>query len=105
MNYFNTSSTSKQITSPPVIINYTPEPDVYSNIGEVKIFSVIVNQSVNITWINNELQVRQTNKSVTEASYANKSVTAGVWNISAKIENANGTDIITWEWYVNSTST
>jgi len=105
MNYFNTSSTSEQITSPPVIINYTPEPDVYSNIGEVKIFSVIVNQSVNITWINNELQVRQTNKSVTEASYANKSVTAGVWNISAKIENANGTDIITWEWYVNSTST
>lgn len=56
---------------------------MYSNIGEVKFFSVIVN----------------------EASYANKSVAAGVWNISAKIENANGTDIITWEWYVNSTST
>ncbi|MCD4846183.1 MAG: hypothetical protein K8R25_17030 [Methanosarcinales archaeon] len=105
MNYFNTSSTSKQITSPPVIINNTPEEDVRSTIGEVKIFSVTANQSVNITWLNNESQVQQTNESVTKASYTNKSVAAGVWNISAKIENANGTDIKTWEWHVNSTST
>ncbi|MBN1761942.1 MAG: hypothetical protein JW878_02520, partial [Methanomicrobia archaeon] len=63
-------------------------------------FSIVVDQLVNVSWQINGTEV-QTNASITEASYTNRSAKTGIWNVSAIVYNQNGTAIQTWTWYVN----
>ena len=85
---------------PPAIISYAPETPVSDVVGEVRTFSITVDQTVNVSWYINGTVV-QTNESVTEASYTNRSAVAGYWNVSAVASNENGTDMQTWWWTVS----
>ncbi len=83
----------------PSIISYAPESPVSDIAGATRAFNITVDQVVNVSWLINRTEV-QTNESVTEVSYTNASAAIGTWNISAVVENANGTDMQTWIWKV-----
>ena len=89
----------KYYTPPPEITYYDPELSVSDLEGATRTFSVAVNQLVNVSWQINGSSV-QTNESVTEAYYMNKSAVNGSWNVSAIVSNENGTDMQTWVWTV-----
>ncbi len=83
----------------PSIISYAPESPVSDIEGAARAFNITVDQVVNVSWLINGTEV-QTNESVTEVSYTNASAAIGTCNISAVVENANGTDMQTWIWKV-----
>ena len=84
----------------PNITSFAPPTHVTNNEGEARTFNVTVDQVVNVSWLINGTVVKDTEKGVTEASYTNTSASVGTWNVSAIVENANGTDIQTWIWNV-----
>ncbi len=83
----------------PSIISSAPPSPVSDIAGATRAFNITVDQVVNVSWLINGTEV-QTNESVTEVSYTNASAAIGTWNISAVVENANGTDMQTWIWKV-----
>lgn len=85
----------------PSITSYAPDSPVNDIEGASRTFNITVDQIVNVSWHINGTVV-QTNTSETEASYTNTSASAGVWNVSAIVSNANGTDMQTWIWDVTS---
>jgi S-layer protein (TIGR01567 family) len=86
----------------PVIKSYSPTTTpVIDIIGALRVFSVAVNQTVNVTWLLNGGQI-QTNPGVTTASYTNTSATQGIWDITAVASNENGTATQPWIWIVNA---
>jgi parallel beta-helix repeat protein len=98
-----TNSTSQLIIvtlkAPPEITSYAPELPVNDSEGATRTFNITINQTVNVSWQINGTEV-QTNEKVTEASYTNTSAVVGTWNVSAIVNNANGTDMQTWVWTV-----
>jgi len=72
---------------------------VYDNEGATRPFNITIDQIANVTWLINGTQVGF-NESVTEASYTNTSAVIGTWNVSAVVENVNGTSMQTWMWHV-----
>ncbi len=86
--------------SSPNITSYSPETPVSDEPNATRMFNITVNQIVNVTWLINGTIVHDANTSVTTASYTNTSAAAGVWNVSAVVSNANGTDMQTWIWNV-----
>ena len=90
-------------TAPPVITSFAPPSPVTDTEGATRIFNVTVSQTVNVSWQINGTEV-QTNTSVTEASYTNTSAVIGTWNVSALVNNTNGTAIQTWIWTVEAPS-
>lgn len=84
---------------PPNIISFAPPSPVSDTEGATRIFSITINQTVNVIWQINGTEV-QTNASVTEASFTNTSAAVGTWNVSAVVTNTNGTDMQTWIWTV-----
>ena len=84
----------------PDITSYSPETPVSDEPNATRTFSITVDQTVNVTWYINGTIVQDTNTSVTTASYTNTSAALGVWNVSAVVSNANGTDMQTWIWNV-----
>jgi parallel beta-helix repeat protein len=86
--------------TPPNITSFTPETPVSDEPNATRTFNITADQIVNVTWYINGTIVQDTNTSVTTASYTNTSAAAGVWNVSAVANNANGTDIQTWIWNV-----
>jgi len=87
------------LKAPPEITDYAPESAVNDSQGATRTFNITINQMVNVSWQINGTEV-QTNASVKEASYTNLSAVIGTWNVSAVVNNANGTDMQTWEWTV-----
>jgi len=88
---------------PPEIVAHAPESPVKDNEGAARTFSITVNQPAKVTWLINGT-VKQTNESVpayTPCNYTNESAVAGVWNVSALVENPNGTTMQTWIWKVS----
>ena len=83
----------------PDIISFAPHSPVSDTEGATRTFNITTNQIVNVNWLINGTEV-QTNESVTEASYTNASAVIGTWNVSAVVENANGSDMQTWIWKV-----
>ena len=83
----------------PEITYYAPESAVNDTDGATRTFNITIDQTVNVSWQINGTVV-QTNESVTEASYTNTSAVIGTWNVSAIVNNANGTDMQTWVWTV-----
>lgn len=85
---------------PPTITFFSPTMDVINDtVGAEREFEIKIDQIVNVSWLINGTEV-QTNESITEASYINKSAIEGIWNITAIAENQNGTATQTWIWNV-----
>lgn len=88
----------------PDIISILPStPAVNNQAGEKRTFIIIIDQAVNVTWAINGTQV-QSNESSTTSSYVNNSAQMGSWNVTAVVENANGTDMHKWDWIVSAPS-
>jgi parallel beta-helix repeat protein len=86
-------------SKPPEITSYAPESPVNDTEGATRTFNITINQPVNVSWQINGTEV-QMNASVTEVAYTNTSAVVGTWNVSAIVNNANGTDMQTWVWTV-----
>jgi len=86
-------------SKPPEITAYAPESAVNDSQGATRTFNITINQTVNVSWQINGTEV-QTNENVAAASYTNLSAVVGTWNVSAIVNNANGTDMQTWVWTV-----
>ena len=85
--------------APPNITSFAPPSPVNDTICNWRTFNVTVNQTVNVSWyLNNSFLFK--NESVREANYTLHAEVVGEHNVSAKAENANGTDMQTWVWNV-----
>lgn len=86
----------------PNITDWSPTTDPTNYSSENITFSVKANETVNVTWYINGSFV-QTNTSVaanTWADYTNSSAKIGYWNVTAFVNNTNGTDSHQWNWTV-----
>ena len=84
----------------PRIIGYDLESPVYDIENATRRFNVTIDQVVNVTWLINGSSVH-TNWSVTDAS-CTYTVGIGVWNVSARASNGNGTAVQKWIWNVTT---
>ena len=84
----------------PNITSSAPSSPVTDYSGATRTFNITIDQPVNVSWLINGTVVKDSEKGVTEASYTNTSAVVGTWNVSAVVENANGTDMQTWIWNV-----
>ncbi len=85
----------------PNITGFSPLSPVSDLAGATRIFNITLNQTSNVTWLINGTRV-QFNESVTGAEYTNISAAQGTWNVTAAIENSNGTGFRMWNWFVTS---
>ncbi|MEA1908209.1 MAG: C1 family peptidase [Euryarchaeota archaeon] len=90
---------SPTLSTPPNITSLTPSSPVSNTEGATRTFSITIDQPANVSWLINGTVV-DADTGVTEANYTNMSATLGVWNVSAAVSNANGTDTQTWIWNV-----
>lgn len=88
---------------PPNIMSFAPPAMVSDTEGATRVFSITVDQTVDVTWLINGAVVA-TVAGVTEANYTNTSAATGVWNVSAVVANVNGTDMQTWTWSIPVTA-
>ncbi|HEY9204518.1 MAG TPA: hypothetical protein VIO58_01245 [Candidatus Methanoperedens sp.] len=89
----------------PNITGFSPSTaTVANNVSESRTFSITANQTVNVTWLINGTQIQPRNMSVTAASYTNTNAPQGTWNVSAIIENKNGSSMQKWDWIVTPTT-
>ena len=95
----NVTTVSVFIAAPPVIVSYSPQSPVNDTEGTSRVFNITVSKTANVTWAIDGTAV-QTNTGVSEASYTNESASTGVWNVSAIVEDNNGTDMQVWVWNV-----
>jgi len=85
----------------PTITLSDPSSSLVSNIeGDSRLFTMNVNQVVDVTWILDGI-ILYTNTSVTTASYYNGSAQLGAHNLTVVAENTNGkTSQKNWTWTV-----
>ncbi|WP_048151593.1 right-handed parallel beta-helix repeat-containing protein [Palaeococcus ferrophilus] len=88
-----------EVYSPPEIVSYSPESPVESYVGEPVTFTVTANQVVNVTWYVGEGEVKR-EENVETSSYTNSTAGEGEYSVYAVVENANGSDSVSWVWYV-----
>ncbi|MCX9028189.1 MAG: LamG domain-containing protein, partial [Candidatus Methanoperedens sp.] len=88
----------------PSITGLPQESQVSDIVGAIRTFNITANQAVNVTWYLNSVIIKDTEKSVTQATYTNTSASMGAWNVSAVVSNTNGSAIQTWTWDVSSTN-
>ena len=88
----------------PAIISFSPlTSTVTNNAGESIIFSITVNQTVNVSWTINETEVIK-EANVTTSSYTNTNTSPDTWIVNATATNANGIVSQKWTWVVNPIS-
>jgi len=85
----------------PRIIGYAPESQIRDIENAARRFNIKIDQVVDVTWLVNGSPA-QTNESVTDASYTHTNVAVGVWNVSARASNGNGTAMQEWIWDVTT---
>ena len=83
----------------PTITAHNPADPVTDTVGATRTFSATTDQIVDVLWQINGTTV-QTDSGVTSASHTNTSAAHGIWNVSAVVENAKGTDMQEWSWTV-----
>ncbi len=93
-------ASSHPLTDIPAITDHSPSSPVSNFVGDERTFNISANQTVNVTWFING-SVVQSNESVTEARYTNISAASGTWNVTAFVQNKNGTDMQVWDWIVS----
>ena len=98
-----TWNVTEAVAAAPNITSFAPPSPVSDTEGATRTFNITINQIVSVSWQMNGTEV-QTNTSVTEASYTNTSAVIGTWNVSAIVNNTNGTDMQTWIWTVEAPS-
>lgn len=91
----------ENVSGAPKITEYDPKSSDVSDIigGPTRTFTISVNQIVNVSWQINEAEVYSQND-VNNSSYSNDSAVIGVWNVSAVVQNTNGSDRRKWVWKV-----
>jgi subtilase family serine protease len=85
----------------PRITGYAPESQIHDIENAARRFNVTIDQVVDVTWLVNSSPA-QANESVTDASYTHTNVAIGVWNVSARASNENGTTVQGWVWNVTT---
>jgi uncharacterized Zn finger protein len=85
---------------PPQIISYDPPNlTINDNPPATETFSIIVNQTVNVTWFFDGA-VHKTDNSVSVSSDTITASSIGVHNVTSVARNANGSISQTWTWNV-----
>ncbi len=98
----NTNQTPAQcfeVYSPPEITSYSPESPVESYVGDSVTFTLTANQPVNVTWYIGDAEVYR-EENVLTSSYTNSTAQEGEYSVTAVAENENGSDSVSWTWYV-----
>ena len=90
------------VSTAPGIRGYAPESQINDTGDATRRFNITIDQVVDVTWLINGSPF-YTSTSVTDASYT-YTVGIGVWNISARASNENGTVMQTWTWNVTALS-
>jgi glucose/arabinose dehydrogenase/plastocyanin len=86
--------------SNPNIISLLPFNATVNNLaGEMRTFIIVADQIVNVSWQINGTEVFNAS-GVTTSSYIN-SAALGRWNVTAVVQNANGTAMTIWDWIVS----
>jgi hypothetical protein len=83
----------------PDIISFAPASPISDNEGEPRTFNITIDQTVNVSWLINGTEVFN-QSGVTFSEYTNASAVIGTRNVSAFVENPNGTDMQSWIWKV-----
>jgi hypothetical protein len=84
----------------PAIIEYYPTVnDVYTSINTTQTFSIVANQTGNISWFFED-ELQGVNESADIGNFTTSNGSVGIYNISAIFENFNGTNIQTWNWHI-----
>ena len=94
-----TVTISPTLATPPNITSFTPTSPMSDIEGATRTFSITIDQPANVSWLINGT-VAGVDIGVTEANYTNTDAAAGVWNVSAVMNNTNGTVVQTWIWNV-----
>jgi hypothetical protein len=88
----------------PDITSYAPLGTIWPEVADNQRFNVTVNQSTQCRWyINGSLAHTNSTPSLTH-SYTNTSLNGGGCNVTAVVNNTNGTDIQTWLFEVGADS-
>ena len=85
----------------PGISGPSPASDPTSTVGNEQSFSVNINETANVTWFLNDVEL-ETDENTTTASYSNDTASAGSYEVKAVAENGNGSDEYTWTWTVSN---
>lgn len=88
-----------EIANAPAITAFDPASPVTDVEGANRTFSVTLNQTANVIWYINGKEVFS-EIGVTKSTYANASPSAGTWNVTASVQNDNGTASNEWIWIV-----
>jgi hypothetical protein len=80
-------------------LSFSPPSPVNDTEVSSRRFNITSNQTVNVTWYINGTLV-QNNFTTKAANYTNTSAKAGIWNVSARVNNINGSKMLTWIWNV-----
>ncbi len=89
------------VTGKPNVTSFSPSTPTVIDVvgGPTRTFSITVDQTVNVSWKINETEV--TNETgVTTSSYSNDSAAQGTWNVTAFVQNVNGSVMQNWMWMV-----
>ncbi len=91
-------------TPPPPLLKITtasPEPLIETDAGEAQTFGITLSQSADVIWKINDKVVKDTEKSVINASYTITNSSPGTWSVAAVVRKADGIAISqNWTWTV-----
>src|SRR5659263_150559 len=106
VSHFSTFALAAEVTEAgaPSITGFAPSASVTDTVGASRTFNITVDQTVNVSWYLNGTLLSNTSTGVTTANYTNASASAGTWNVTARVNNSNGTDQNVWTWTVGAAS-
>jgi hypothetical protein len=83
----------------PNITSFIPESPAFDTEGDVRTFSIVLDQKATVSWaINgNEVSIED---DVTQSTYTMTSAPAGVWDVAATASNPKGATKYQWTWIV-----
>lgn len=93
------------VNFPPSITSSSPVGATATNspLDASRSFSVTVDQSVDVNWTLNGTSVRTASIGAGGTDvYTNSTLKSGTWNITATVNNSNGTATRTWTWIIYS---
>jgi hypothetical protein len=83
----------------PIITSYTPSTPVTTIQHNTQEFTINISQIVNVTWYIDGSVVSTVNNT-NYSTYSNSTAPIGTYNVTAHVENVNGTRQQAWEWNV-----
>jgi hypothetical protein len=83
----------------PIITSYTPSTPVTTIQHDTQEFTINISQIVNVTWYIDGSVVSTVNNT-NYSTYSNSTAPIGTYNVTAHVENVNGTRQQVWDWEV-----